>query len=114
MQNLYGFSLPQESLKAVQSRFKDALANPHLQSILCNGTLFSEVSYLHNNQSYRIDTLVITPNEIIVLDYKSSKEPQDEHFTQVKKYMDFLATLSANTIKGYLIYPSAEQMCVEV
>lgn len=114
LQNLYGFSLPQDTLKTVQARFQNALANPHLQTILSSGTLFSEVSYLHENKSYRIDTLVVAQNEVIVLDYKSSKEPKDEHFTQVRKYMDFLKTLSTNPIKGYLIYPAASQMCVEV
>lgn len=114
MQNLYGFSLSQDMRQIVQGKFERALANSHLQTILSSGTLFSEVSYLCQNEFYRIDTLIFTQKEIIVLDYKSSKEPKEEHFTQVKKYMDFLATLSTNPIKGYLIYPSAQDMCVEV
>lgn len=112
--NLYGFVLPQHTLQAVQDTFLRAIHNQEFMQLYTSRKVHTEVSYLHNGRFFRVDAILQDDNELIVLDYKSSHLPKDEHFMQVKEYVDFLGMLSGKPTKGYLIYPAKTQMCVAI
>jgi ATP-dependent helicase/nuclease subunit A len=52
-----------------------------------------------------VDRLVITPREIIVVDYKSSVRDDEAYRAQVREYMQIVRSIyGAKKIKGYLLY----------
>lgn len=112
VRNLYGFVLSKEALERVQARFMQAIANAEFGALCRACEIHTEVSYLHNGRFFRIDALLQNDSELIVLDYKSSHLPREEHFTQVGEYVKFLRKLSGSPTRGYLIYPASAQMCV--
>lgn len=53
----------------------------------------------------RLDRLIVADKEVIVIDYKSGREPEGKYQKQVKEYMDLIASLYPNRkVKGYLVY----------
>lgn len=110
--NLYGFVLSKDALDRVQDRFMRAIGNAEFRALCAQSEIHTEVSYLHNGRFFRIDALLQNDRELIVLDYKSSYLPREEHFAQVREYVRFLCELSGKPTRGYLIYPASTPMCV--
>lgn len=53
----------------------------------------------------RIDRLIVKPEEVWVIDFKSSPQEKDEGRRQVQEYLGIMAHVyPAKTIKGFLIY----------
>ncbi|GAH10968.1 unnamed protein product, partial [marine sediment metagenome] len=65
-----------------------------------------EVEYVGKDGSlYRFDRVVIDPDRIIVIDFKTGKEGMSYYRTQLKNYMKILSALNPQKIiKGYLAY----------
>lgn len=112
VRNLYGFVLDENALTEVQNRFVRAIEHAEFRALCGSYEIHTEVSYIHNGRIFRIDALLCDEREIVVLDYKSSYLPRDEHFAQVREYVRFLHTISGKPTRGYLIYPANAQMCV--
>ena len=114
IKNLYGFILPQSSLDSVFTRFLQAKEESEFVRLLSLGNAYAEVSFIANGRFWRIDTLIMSEDSQYVLDYKSAHLSKEEHYAQVRGYMEFLSTLFGRKSVGYLIYPSRVPMCVEV
>ncbi|RDU51521.1 RecB-like helicase [Helicobacter sp. MIT 00-7814] len=114
IKNLYGFILPQSSLDSVFARFLQAKEEGEFARLLSLGNAYAEVSFIANGRFWRIDTLIMGEDSQYVLDYKSAHLPKEEHYAQVRGYMEFLSALFGRKSVGYLIYPSHTPMCVEV
>ncbi len=53
----------------------------------------------------RIDRLIITKKEVIIIDYKSSQENKEQSLAQIAEYKNILGTIYSNRkINAYLIY----------
>jgi len=78
-------------------------------------TLIDAQGHIH-----RPDKVVLTPNEVWIVDYKfsdfSSLKPQDheKHQAQLRQYKNLLSDLYTLPIKTYLIYFEGKIQCVEV
>jgi exodeoxyribonuclease V beta subunit len=53
----------------------------------------------------RLDRLIIGEKEIRIVDFKSSREGEDQYAEQVRDYMNIVATMyPGKTVKGWLVY----------
>lgn len=53
----------------------------------------------------RLDRLIIGEKEVRIVDFKSSREGEDQHVEQVRDYMKIVATMyPGKTVKGWLVY----------
>ena len=61
----------------------------------------------NKSKELRPDRVMQDGKETIVVDFKFGKE-KVEHYNQVKKYMELLAKMGCQNVKGYLwyVYPN--------
>ncbi len=53
----------------------------------------------------RLDRLIIGEKEVRIVDFKSSREGEDQHVEQVRDYMKIVATMyPGKTVQGWLVY----------
>jgi ATP-dependent exoDNAse (exonuclease V) beta subunit len=53
----------------------------------------------------RIDRMIIRVGEVMIVDYKSSRDRQDEYAAQVREYMDIVSGIYPDrNVRGYLLY----------
>lgn len=53
----------------------------------------------------RLDRLIIGEKDVGIVDFKSSREGEDQHVEQVRDYMKIVATMyPGKTVKGWLVY----------
>ncbi|MDD4182752.1 MAG: UvrD-helicase domain-containing protein, partial [Candidatus Omnitrophica bacterium] len=70
------------------------------------GTIFCEKEVANNfGDLKRIDRLIMKEKDIYVIDYKSSKEKEEQYLEQITEYIAILKDIyPAHTIKGFLLY----------
>jgi len=66
--------------------------------------LLREQAILVDGEERRPDRVMISGQEVIVLDYKFGTQPKPEYRTQVRDYMDAMRALGYTDVKGYLWY----------
>jgi len=80
--------------------FHDIFYPPPGSEVFCEKEISNEWGDLK-----RIDRMVITPKEIIIVDYKSSLRDETAHQAQLREYMQIIRRLyTPKLIKGYLLY----------
>ncbi|MBI3618282.1 MAG: UvrD-helicase domain-containing protein, partial [Candidatus Omnitrophica bacterium] len=53
----------------------------------------------------RLDRLIVGEKEVLIVDFKSSREGEDQHVEQVRDYMKIVATMyPGKMVKGWLVY----------
>ena len=93
----------------IKSKIENALALPQAKEWFCGKyKLFNECAILCNSYSeekknFRPDRVMINNKEVIVVDYKFAKK-SELHTKQVKDYMNLLAMMGYDNIKGYVWY----------
>ncbi|MCK9572880.1 MAG: UvrD-helicase domain-containing protein [Candidatus Omnitrophica bacterium] len=70
------------------------------------GSIFCEKEIANNfGDLKRIDRLIIKEKDIYVIDYKSSKDREDQYIKQIKEYIAMLKDIyPKHKIKGFLLY----------
>jgi ATP-dependent exoDNAse (exonuclease V) beta subunit len=73
---------------------------------LQEGMVFTEYELVNRwGHSKRIDRIIITSQEVWIVDYKLSRLVQDDYHQQVREYMNLAAELyPGRTVKGFLLY----------
>lgn len=73
---------------------------------LSEGVVFTEKEIVDSfGQTKRIDRLMVDHQQVMVIDYKSSKIESENHYQQVQAYMELLGGIYPDKkIKGYLVY----------
>lgn len=106
LNNQFGYHLPQTSITHILDLIGNLKKNDMFKTIISEGLVKSEVSYLYHNALNRIDGIVLDKNgTIIVLDYKSGIKDKEKHKEQVKKYLEFSKTqFGQSQIKAYILY----------
>ncbi len=66
--------------------------------------LLREQAILVDGEERRPDRVMISGQEVVVLDYKFGTQPKPEYRTQVRGYMDAMRALGYTDVKGYLWY----------
>ena len=92
----------------ITTMLRKRLSDPRVASWFSpQWTLFNECTILsvENNEvkEHRPDRVMTNGNEWIVVDFKFG-HPNPEYHTQVRRYMDLLASMGHQNIKGYLWY----------
>ena len=92
----------------ITSMLRKRLADPRVASWFSpRWTLFNECTILSiedgDVREHRPDRVMTDGNEWIVVDFKFG-HPDPEYHTQVRRYMDLLASMGHQNIKGYLWY----------
>jgi len=102
--NQYGEIITEDEIQEIIKRVQMLLKNPQFTTLLHNKKLLKELPISYQKQIYQIDLLLEDAQEMIVIDYKSSKKFHYHHKKQVATYCKAISTLSNKKTKGYLIY----------
>ncbi|RZK81186.1 MAG: DNA helicase UvrD [Pedobacter sp.] len=84
----------------------DVLANTDLKAILNKAEeSITEKSIIDaNGKLHRPDRVLISGDEVVVLDYKFTLEESNRHVEQVHNYKDLLVAMGYTNVKTYLFY----------
>lgn len=86
---------------------KEMMAKEELQFIFnTDGEIFTEKEIVDKyGRTKRIDRLVVTETEAVIVDYKSARIDNDHYQRQVKDYMAVVSEMyPGKKVKGYLLY----------
>ncbi|MDD4179012.1 MAG: UvrD-helicase domain-containing protein [Candidatus Margulisbacteria bacterium] len=84
-----------------------------------NGSVYQEKEIvLTSGETERLDRLIVTPNEILIVDYKSSRDFAEAHQQQVGNYIAAVKNIfPERPVKGFLLYldsaTAEEVLCPE-
>ncbi len=101
-----------EEQPALITAVLDVLNHPDLQAILSKTTKsITEKSIIDaKGKLHRPDRILITNEEVIVLDYKFTLEESDKHIEQVDTYRNLLTAMGYNNVKTYLFYATTGKL----
>ena len=88
----------------LEKLFKSPRAKPFFH---CGKARVLTEKEIVNTQGHlkRLDRLIIGEKEVRIVDFKSSREGEDQHAAQVRDYMKIVATMyPGKTVKGWLVY----------
>lgn len=118
LQNRYGFYCDFSALDRALSKANACLQSEEFKQISYDKEILCEISFIHQDKLYRMDTLLYNDKEKIVLDYKSSFEGHENHQMQVQGYMQSLSYLNKENpkadIRGYVVYPLYKRSFYEI
>lgn len=82
------------------------IGHPELQALLNSGGLIlNEKSIIApSGQSYRPDKVLVSGDNVTVIDYKFTQNEEPSHIRQVKGYKDLLLDMGYKHVDTYLFY----------
>jgi ATP-dependent helicase/nuclease subunit A len=100
-----GFFREQE-LSSFKTQALNVLQNTALQKLLNNSTqTLNEKSIIAiTGKSYRPDKVLFAGDEVVVIDYKFTKQQSRSHITQVHGYRNLLQEMGYQKVSTYLFY----------
>ncbi|WP_316819640.1 UvrD-helicase domain-containing protein [Pedobacter gandavensis] len=95
-----------EELPSLRRQAGNVLAHQELQELLkTSKETINEKSIIDiRGKMYRPDKVLISGNEVIVIDYKFTLKESDSHIKQVYGYRDLLLAMGYHKVKTYLFY----------
>ena len=102
--NRYSVVLSEKNLTSIYARIKMLLSDEKFLLLIRGGKLYKEQPIIFNGERKQIDLLVETNDEIIVIDYKSSKQVNDSHLAQIGLYKKAMSKISSKKVSAYLVY----------
>lgn len=108
--NRYSSILSQQNLDSIYRRIVILLENREFLSLVEGGKLYKEQPLVFGGERKQIDLLIEKDDEMIVIDYKSSKHINDTHIAQVKLYKKALSAISSKKVSAYLVYLTNEKI----
>jgi ATP-dependent helicase/nuclease subunit A len=102
---LQGIIQDDESID-LNTRVMEVLNNPDLKAILSSATQsITEKSIIDvNGKLHRPDRVLITNQEVVILDYKFTLEESSKHIEQIDTYKNLLLAMGYEHVKAYLFY----------
>ncbi len=84
----------------------DVLNHPELKAIFNKATeSITEKNIIDvNGKLHRPDRVLITEDEVVILDYKFTLEESDKHIEQIDNYKSLLLDMGYGNVKTYLFY----------
>lgn len=108
LRNRFGLALKSQDLQEILKNMTNILENNIIKEILANAdNIICEASYLDKNILKRIDCLVESSGNAVILDYKSSDLNLEEKKSQVLEYLNFASNHFKN-VKAYLCFANGE------
>lgn len=102
--NRYGGVLSAVALKDVMTRVKRLLEDEHFHSLVDGGHLFKEQPLMFEGERKQIDLLIEHEDRVIIIDYKSSENLQQEHCEQVLLYKKAMEDIYKKRVEAWLFY----------
>lgn len=102
--NRYATVLSQTNLSSIYERIKLLICDEKFISLTANAKLYKEQPLVFNGERKQIDLLIEKDDEMIIVDYKSSKHVNDSHLAQVGLYKKALSKISDKKVSSYLVY----------
>lgn len=92
--------------EALHQSVNEVLLHPDLKTILNNAQeSITEKSIIdENGKLHRPDRILLSPDGVIILDYKFTLEESKRHIEQVELYRDLLLKMGFENVKTYLFY----------
>jgi ATP-dependent helicase/nuclease subunit A len=91
-------------IKTIEKLFK----NEELKDVFCveQGEVYCEKEVANRfGDLKRIDRLIVKDDEVWIIDYKSSKESSQKHYSQIKEYIQIVTEIyPGKRARGFLIY----------
>ncbi len=111
--NKYGFLLTPTQQEEIATRVKSLLDDSGFKD-LSDGICYREKGMLFGAKLRYIDLLVEKQDgSFYVIDYKSSKAFADEHFKQVRSYVNAVKSITHKEVHGYLCYLLADSVEIQ-
>lgn len=108
LRNRFGLIFKDDILQEILKNMENILENSIIKEILSQAnSVRCEVSYLHNNTLKRIDCLIESNKNAVILDYKSSDLNLSEKKAQVLEYVNF-AKNHFCSVTAYLCFANGE------
>ncbi len=104
MFNRYALTLSQESLTSIYNRITKLIEDEKFKTLLEGAKVYKEQPIAYNKERKQIDLLLQKEDKIIIVDYKSSKNIQEEHLLQVDLYKKALKQIQEKEVEAYLCY----------
>ena len=102
--NRYSTILSSQNLESIYRRIEMLLKNKEFLSLVEGSKLYKEQPLVFGGERKQIDLLVEKDDEVIVLDYKSSKQVNDSHMAQIELYKKAMSKISNKKVSAYLVY----------
>lgn len=102
----------EEELRSLEQQATTVLAHAELQQLLNSSTeTVSEKSIIdRDGKSYRPDKVLISDNEVIVIDYKFTQKESPAHIKQVHGYRALLQEMGYPSVSTYLFYANSGEL----
>jgi len=102
----------EEELNSLQQQATTVLAHADLQRLLNSSTqTVNEKSIIdRDGKSYRPDKVLISDNEVIVIDYKFTQKESPAHIRQVHGYRTLLQEMGYPSVSTYLFYANSGEL----
>jgi hypothetical protein len=99
-------------IENLTSAVLEVLNNTDLKAILSKATQsITEKSIIDaKGKLHRPDCVLMTKDEVIVLDYKFTLEESEKHIVQVENYKKLLLDMGFNNVKSYLFYAATKKL----
>ena len=105
MKTKYSNFLTLEDIEDIKQRISILISNNTFKSLVSNSTYYKEQELIYNNELKIIDLLIQKEDEIIIIDYKTTKNHNESHFSQVQYYKSAIQNITKNqNIKSYVVY----------
>lgn len=102
--NKYSVVLSKENLSSIYKRIQMLICDEDFMSLVDGGKLYQEQPLVFNGERKQIDLLIEKEDEVIVIDYKSSKHINDSHIAQIGLYKKAMSKISSKKVSCYVVY----------
>ena len=110
MKNRYLDILGEIKINDIANRVNNLLTNKEFLKMLDSKNIYKELPLVFDNELKQIDLLLEDKDSIVIIDYKTSNEIQNEHIKQVSNYVNIIKKIKAKETKGYLCYLKRDEI----
>lgn len=96
--------LGNKAIEEIEKRIKALIDDDKFQKLCLGAIIKKEVTFCFDGEIKRIDLMLEWEDKIVIVDYKSSKNDQDKHVSQVDYYQKATTKISSKPTFGKIIY----------
>ncbi|MDD3324444.1 MAG: RecB-like helicase [Sulfurospirillaceae bacterium] len=110
LKNRYAKTLHVEHLEDIFARVSRLIRDDIFKKLILDAQILKEQPLVYNQQRKQIDLLLVKSDEIVIIDYKSSKAQKHLHLEQVGLYKNALKRIDARTIRAFICYLAKDEI----
>ena len=106
--------LSSEDFLDIESRIKSLIQNQFFLSLIKNSIFSTEQSIMYKGEIKVLDLLIFKDNKYYIIDYKTTKQNEHEHISQVKYYKKAIKDIfNTQEVFAYLIYLRVNEVLIQ-